>query len=180
MHGPWIGFDDEHVNLGACLHQGPVRTKEQTPGNPEAADISVMQLLSDEPGTPVLVADIKLNDHKHAIRETSLYAAACVTLRHEDDTCPLILGLPMTTEVSSLQVYVIAHNIMWRIPIASGKSPSFPALLCTVYAAVQHLCSQPITAVAPQRESQPFKSMADYTPLGNDHSFKQNNRVFNS
>ena len=81
-------FDDEHVNLGACLHQDPVRKKEQTPGNPEAADIYVMQLLSDEPGTPVLVADIKLNDHKHAIMETSLYAAACVTLWHEDDTCP--------------------------------------------------------------------------------------------
>ena len=37
---------------------GPSSQTGQTQGNPEAADIYVMQLVSDEPGTPVLVADV--------------------------------------------------------------------------------------------------------------------------
>ena len=71
-----------------------------------------MQLVAGEPDTPVLVADVKPNDYEHALTETSLYAAACVTLRHEDERCPLILGLPLTTAVASLHVYVIAHNMV--------------------------------------------------------------------
>lgn len=150
--GP-IHFEDELVRNGACLHQGPVRKKTGAHGNPEASDAYILSFSNNYyPSTPVLVSDMKLNDIEHALKETGLYAQAGTDIWHDTENCPLILGLPMTPNCAALYIHVVAAEEMWAVPVIDhiGKILPFnPALLCTVYAAVQHLCLNPISTNDP-------------------------------
>ena len=169
-------FRDESV--GACLHQGPVR-KEGTRGCPEASDVYVIPLRNFKPGTPLLVSDIKTQDYDTALKETSLYASCCVNhVRLNDETCPLILGLPVTRAQASLYLYVSSHRKMWGIKVIGSNPPHDSALLCTVYAAVNYLCRNPTFETHPLVHPIPFKGNG-FSPLGsNGRSFlKQDTRI---
>ena len=120
-------FKDSRV--GACLHQGPVRKKPGNPGNPEAADMYVMPFHSFLPGTPLLVSDIKLEDVSKAVTETSLYAHCCMHIRYN---CDSQLGFPVTKDVASLYVFLMAHGEVWGIQVVPKVAVADTALLCTV------------------------------------------------
>ena len=121
--------------VGACLHQGPVRKKCGNPGSPEAADMYVMPFHSSFlPGTPLLVSDIKLEEVGKAVTQTSLYAHCCMHIRHNCDSHPVILGFPVTKNVASLYVFLMANNEVWGIQVVPRVAVADTALLCTVYA----------------------------------------------
>lgn len=152
-------FDDNSAGKGACLHQAPIRKKKD---EPESCDLYVLTFNNRvSPGKPVLVSDVKMKekDWKVSVNETGLYALGAVTFK-DKPKCgeyQLILGLPSTPAQAQLCVYVLAHQEQWRITVTPPLTLSNKALLCTLYAAVQYLCSNPITYEVPSHI--PFLTM---------------------
>lgn len=112
---------------------------------------------------------MKVYDFEHALKETGLYAQAATETRYSTRASPLVLGLPMTQSRAALYDHVVAAGEMWAVRVIDrvGKiSPFTPALLCTVCAAVRHLCGNPISMDKPLTNPVPFLSMDSYKPLG--------------
>ena len=99
-------------------------------------------------------------------------------VRFNDETCPLILGLPVTRAQASLYLYVIGSFKMWGIKVIGSNSSHDSALLCTVCAAVNYLCRNSIFETNPLVHPIPFKE-SGFSPLGsNGWSFlKQDTRT---
>ena len=147
---------EKEMELGAVLHQGPSRKQQSKPGSPEQADIYIAPMKSFKPGNPILQSDVKLNDFITADRESSLYSINGVSVRHNCQTWPVLLGIPGTPTYVELQIHVPVDRKMWKIVICKG-SPHDEAVLCTLYAAVHYLCNAPIETRAPLESPMPFK-----------------------
>ena len=59
-------------------------------------------------------------------------------------------------------MHVLANDVVWMVPVVRGQ-PCDPALLCTLYAAVNHLCQFPIVGNEPIRYPMPLRDW-DYQP----------------
>lgn len=158
-------FDEELVSAGACLHQGPVRKRDDRGGTPECADILITKFLSNGyPSTPVLVSDLKLYDYEKCERETTCYSIV-VAQGHNTTTFPVVIGLPATLASASIEIHVAIHEKMWRIPVIKA-SLSDKALLSTLCAAVRYMCStNPIAHASALRYACPYKESNNYRPL---------------
>ena len=87
------------------------------------------------------------------------------SIRHKCDSHPVILGFPVTKEVASLYVFLLANGGVWGIQVVPSVAVADTALLCTVYAAVHYL-SNKILFLNPVVEPLPFKDKG-YKALGN-------------
>ena len=171
-------FEGELVSTGACLHQGPTRKQQNTPGGPECADVLITKFSSNYPSTPVLVSDIKKGDLLRAGRETTCYSINVAAVRHATQSFPVVLALPTTLAKASLELHVAVENAMWRIPIVNAPLTE-KALLLTLCATVRYLCTtEPFAHSEALTTACPFKQ-GNYEPLGNYRSSQLSNcRVF--
>ena len=100
----------------AIVHQGPVRKKAKTSGNPESADLVGVNFSNGSIENTVLVSDLKLYDIDVAIKESALdgkYASL-----HKDwapEYCSLVLGLAASRHTASLWLYVMGDRREWAI-----------------------------------------------------------------
>ena len=155
-------------STGACLHQGPCRKRDASArGNPEAADVYIVPFDSFYPKYPVVLSDVKMHDDDFLVadRESSLYSITGVTVG-SDTTWPVLIGVPGTPLRTDLQLHVVVAGSMWKVTIATGN-PWDGALLCTLYAAVHHLCKHAcLVTRVPLQDPSPFSDMHNYSIKG--------------
>ncbi len=58
---------------GSIVHQGPVRKKRKTQGNPDTADLLGFRYLQSLPMETFFVSDLKLSDYDVSLKESALY-----------------------------------------------------------------------------------------------------------
>jgi len=127
------------------VHQGPIRKRPNTPGNPEVADIIA---IDTKTSNYVFVSDLKKCDLELAEKETALCAKHASLSRDKNpESCHMILGLAGCTTSASLWLYVMAEEILWALPIAT-RTPWSMALLATISIAVANLVDTPRKHVA--------------------------------
>ena len=149
------------ISLKHCsiVHQGPIRKKDGTPGNPETADIVGFRITTEGvPGKVVLVSDLKKDNNQLAVKETSLYAKITSLDRKVDpDNCCFVLGLAASTSTSTLILFLIAEKHQWGIPIINDLLPWNKILLATLAVAIERLSikAMPYRAV---KTPVPFKN----------------------
>ena len=152
---------------GACLHQVPCRKRDSSlRGNPESADVYIVPFDSFRPGNPLLLTDVKRNDDlgfSVADRESSLYSLTGVDV---NALVPLLIGIPGTTQRTDLQLHVIVPGELRKLTVATGV-PWNEALLCTLNAAVRHLCKHGSFSTSDSLKFiSPFRSMGEYSVIG--------------
>lgn len=110
------------------------------------------------------MSDAKLNmgDFSDANLESSFYFICGTHLCSETQQWPVLLAFPTTTSLAEIQVHVSANDVVWMIPVVRGQ-PCDPALLCTLYAAINHLCQFPIVGNEPISYPMPLRDW-DYQP----------------
>ena len=160
---------------GLCLHQGPVRTKSSTGGNPEASDIYVCSSVEGGFGTPVVLGDVKKFDLQHATRETGLYCCACLGVHSHTDrrVSPVVLGIPCTKTESNLLLYLEGNEKLWSIPVSEGQPLYSKPLLCALYCGVQFIIKNSYCITGPMTIAKPLRDVS-LVPL----KFGANCRVF--
>ena len=92
-----------------------------------------------------------------------MYAVNANNEKHNCDNWTVFLGLPGTPNEARLLIHMPEHRIMRTITVCSGP-PHDKALLCTLFAAVHFLCSNPILTNAPT-VPMPFCKHDEFRPL---------------
>ena len=162
-------FDDK----GLVAHQGPVRKKARMQGNPECSDLLGIRMVMGVPSESVFVSDIKIGDSIGSTVETALYGKFASLSEGRSKEAVLVVGLSATVDTASLWLYVIAHEVVWGIPILKGVKPWDKGLLSTLCIGLRSLSAKPIRyniLVSPQ----PWVEPTTYSALKK----RSSNRTF--
>ena len=150
------------------MHQGQVRKQASKSGSPECPDFLIVKYVDFFHSTPILVSDFKTSRFGVAGNKTVCYSIDVADVHHDQaNTFPVLLALPVTLSSAVLEKHVTVHKKVWRIPVASATLTD-KALLSTLCAAVQYMCTHPPTAHIPALTAAcPYKewSFNDYEPL---------------
>lgn len=133
----------EFRNAG-IQHQGPIRKKRKTCGNPDIADVVGFKFVLEAVMETFFVSDIKLNDYDISVKESALYGKFA-SMRKGRKSCVLVMGLAATRSTASLWLYVMARNREWAIPILRYCTLWDHVLLATLCAGLRYLADCPVT-----------------------------------
>lgn len=134
-----VTFPDPYA--GAILHQMPTRKQPNTTGNPELADGYAALILEGELCNPCASYDVKLVDFDHSERTTVCHNVNLVRENHNYSDWPVLLGIPSTVSVMSLQVHIPVNNAMLGVPVINRK-PTDLSIICTVAGSIRRLCDK--------------------------------------
>lgn len=129
-----ITFPDPYT--GAMLHQMPTRKQE---GRPEMADGYAAAVLNGYISSPVASYDTKLEDWSHSDRTTVCHSVNLTQVNNEYGDWPILIGLPNTPSIFSIQVHVPVTHAMWTFPAVNGP-PTNLAIICA--GAIRMLCAK--------------------------------------
>ena len=103
-----IVFRDEFT----ITHQGPVRKKQRTQGNPECSDMLGVRLLNSQPYESFYVSDLKLTDSVTSEIESAIYAkfASSCQQKSTSKRSVMVIGMSGTTSAATLWIYLMAHQ----------------------------------------------------------------------
>lgn len=144
-------------NDGMVVHQMPTR---KTSGNPEIADGVACRLHRGVISEAYASWDTKLNDLPHAKRTTLCHSVNLVSVNHEYEKWPVLIGLPNTVAELAIEVHVPVDNAMWCVHVLQGP-PDDLAIICTAAAAIRRLISLRIHTTTPIAQMMPTDKLME-------------------
>lgn len=124
-------------------HQGPVRKKRRTSGNPDTADMLGFRLVMRKIMETFFVSDLKLSDLDISVKESALYGKFA-SMKKDRKGCNLVIGLAATCSTASLWLYVMAKKKLWAIPILKYFTPWDHVVLATLCTGLRFLAKNPL------------------------------------
>ena len=156
-------FSDADVALGACYHQLPTTCDKS--GAPERADFYIAQLHQDHlPGSPVGIADFKVQSIHNAYIESVVYSTTVMQKKYETNTFVTQLVFPASKDVCKLQLHVGANGRIIVIDILEAYTmmkKDIEKFFSVFYAAVYYLVRFPIQSALPHILPTPNLSLRD-------------------
>lgn len=140
---PLHDFMFKDSKIGFCTHQ---TKKPHTPGVAETCDVYAAAYDNDMyPSMPVIIGDVKkYGEHAAAVVQTAKYAHDVMNEQHDvNDTCPLLLGLPVCVDTWPLHVFVLEENELLGMEVIKSNCLDH-ALFATLYVATNYLMKNPI------------------------------------
>ena len=156
-------FSDADVALGACYHQLP--TKSGAHHTPERADFYIAQLHQDHlPGSPVGIADFKMQSIHNAYIESVVYSTTVMQKKYKTNTFVTQLVFPASKDECKLQLHVGANGRIIVIDILKAYTMTkkdIEKFFSVFYAAVYYLVRFPIQSSLPCILPTPNLSLCD-------------------
>lgn len=129
----------------SIVHQGPVRKRPKTSGNPDTADMLGFRYLQSQPVETFFVSDLKLENYELSEKESALYGKfGSLSAKKGNRDSYMVVGLAATRYNASLWIYVMVNKRVMAIPIIRLVPIWDVALLGTLCVALRYLAQSPI------------------------------------
>ena len=105
----------------SIVHQGPVRKKPGTQGNPDTADMLAIRVLQAAVMESFFVSVVKSEDVGLSVKESALYGKfTSLAAQKSSNQSVLVMGLAATSNSASLWLYMMARwlrvgNNFWTL-----------------------------------------------------------------
>jgi len=93
-----------------------------------------------------------------AVKTTICHSVNLVSVNHEYNNWPVLLGFPNTSEKLEIQLHIPVNKGLWHMPIFDAK-PDDLALLVTLCGAVHHLLRHEIVTTSPLSSMMPLEGL---------------------